>query len=340
MSDLPINEKQLQAQVNAIQRAMQQVMKDGTHYGTVPGCGDKPTLLKPGAEKLSLMFRLIASFDVQREDLPGGHREYTITCTLRSPSGELLGQGVGSCSTMESKYRYRQAERKCPECGVVAIIKGRPEYGGGWICFGKKGGCGAKYKDGDAVIEKQALGRVENPDIADCYNTVLKIAKKRAHVDATLTTTAASDIFTQDIEDLPPEVINAGVAPQQSKSQQKPVAKRKAKVPTLEEQSTLEAIEAGESYQYRVPTDDELQALSDEQRKKLKEACRHYGMIKRGDTMHFAIKVGVLADFYLDGPDDDEAGGEPEASWEKEADEIINRATAMGGVDDELPEGF
>ena len=39
---------------------------------------------------------------------------------------------------------------------------------------------------------------VENPDIADVYNTVLKMAKKRAHVDATLTVTGAADLFTQD----------------------------------------------------------------------------------------------------------------------------------------------
>lgn len=43
--------------------------------------------------------------------------------------------------------------------------------------------------------------RVENIDIADTYNTVLKMAKKRAHVDAILTVTAASDIFTQDLEE-------------------------------------------------------------------------------------------------------------------------------------------
>ena len=46
-----------------------------------------------------------------------------------------------------------------------------------------------EYKDG-------SLRRPE-----DQYNTVLKMAKKRSHVDAILTATAASDIFTQDIED-------------------------------------------------------------------------------------------------------------------------------------------
>ncbi|WP_418719751.1 hypothetical protein [Bilophila wadsworthia] len=47
------------------------------------------------------------------------------------------------------------------------------------------------------------MGRVEHDNPADYYNTCLKMAKKRALVDAVLTCTAASDIFTQDIEDEP-----------------------------------------------------------------------------------------------------------------------------------------
>jgi hypothetical protein len=34
----------------------------------------------------------------------------------------------------------------CPKCGKDAIIKGKEEYGGGYLCFKKKGGCGAKFK--------------------------------------------------------------------------------------------------------------------------------------------------------------------------------------------------
>ena len=41
---------------------------------------------------------------------------------------------------------------------------------------------------------------------ADIANTVLKMAKKRAQIDLTLTATAASDCFTQDVEDLPEEL--------------------------------------------------------------------------------------------------------------------------------------
>jgi hypothetical protein len=190
--------------VNMVHRAMREIMQNEHHYGTIPGCGPKPTLLKPGAEILFNLFQYAPMCSVSITNLPGGHREYTVTCTVTHiPTGSVVGQGMGSCSTMESKYRYRNAKRVCPECGQESIIKGKAEFGGGWLCFAKNGGCGAKFKAGDERIEGQVCGKVDNEDIADCYNTCLKMAEKRAKVDAALSCTSASDIFTQDIEDNP-----------------------------------------------------------------------------------------------------------------------------------------
>lgn len=48
----------------------------------------------------------------------------------------------------------------CPHCGAVgAIIQGKPEYGGGWLCYKKKGGCGAKYE----VDPRSPTSNVDNP---------------------------------------------------------------------------------------------------------------------------------------------------------------------------------
>lgn len=186
-----------------VQEVMRDVMKKDEHYGVIPGCGTKPALLKPGAETLCALFRLAAIPTVKATDLGNGHREYFVETELRHiPTGDVWGVGVGSCSTMESKYRWRGGARICPECGKDAIIKGKAEYGGGWLCFAKKGGCGAKWADGSREIESQSIERMENPDIADVYNTVLKMAKKRSQVDGCLSATGASDIFTQDIEEL------------------------------------------------------------------------------------------------------------------------------------------
>ena len=69
--------------------------------------------------------------------------------------------------------------------------------------IGGKGHSTKKNPDtGKWEIVKQGE-KVDNPDIADTYNTVLKMACKRALVHATINATAASDIFTQDLEDLP-----------------------------------------------------------------------------------------------------------------------------------------
>jgi ssDNA-binding Zn-finger/Zn-ribbon topoisomerase 1 len=176
----------------------------GIDFVEIPGV-PKPFMAQPGAEKLGRRVRLRPDYGtpeiVSYPEHPG-HREVRVKCKLYSIiTGEQWGEGIGVCSTLESKYRYRQANRKCPECGKEAIIKGKKEYGGGWLCWKKNGGCGAKYQEDDPVILEQQTGRVENPDIADVYHTIEMMAQKRAFIKAIRTVTATSDKFTQD-EDL------------------------------------------------------------------------------------------------------------------------------------------
>lgn len=198
----PLTLTDVKGQVNLIQEIMRGVMKVNEHYGVIPGTGTKPTLLKPGAEKLCLTFRLAPTYAIEQLK-DGDHLTVLSTCTLTHiPSGQVYGAGMGSCSTREGKYAYRSASRKCPECGKEAIIKGKEEYGGGWVCFKKKDGCGAKFDDNDEAITSQAAGKIPNDNLPDTYNTVLKMSNKRALVAAVLNVTAASDIFTQDIEDM------------------------------------------------------------------------------------------------------------------------------------------
>ena len=200
---------EVKRQVEKVHVLMRDLMQEGTHYGkSFPG-DEKKNLLKPGADKLMFMFRLRPDFTQEIKELPNGHREVITHCQVfHIESGNKIAEGVGSASTMESKYRWRNAGRKCPKCGKETIIAGKKEYGGGWICYAKKGGCGVKFDENDPSITGQQIGKIENPDIADCYNTVLKISKKRAYVDATITATAASDIFTQDLDDLEPNGID------------------------------------------------------------------------------------------------------------------------------------
>lgn len=191
---------EVKAQVAAMHGLFKDVMQVDVHYGTIPGT-PKPTLFKAGAEKIGLLLQLAPSFkrDTQQDD---DHLTVWSECTLiHRPSGQTVASAGAICSTRETKYAFRKATRHCPECGVEAIIKGKAEYGGGWLCFAKKGGCGHKWPDGAKEIESLKEGQEENPNVADMWNTVLKMADKRAHVAATLFGTAASDIFTQDVED-------------------------------------------------------------------------------------------------------------------------------------------
>lgn len=192
---------QLMGQIEKVQDAMKRAMRNDEHYGVIPGT-NKPTLLKPGAEKLCLLFRLAPTYIKAETWHDNGHYTASITCRLiHITTGDLVAEGEGLCSTMEAKYAWRNDQRKCPSCGKPAIIKGKAEYGGGWLCFKRKDGCGAKFGDNDPQIVNQSVGKIPNPDLADTYNTVLKMACKRALVAAVLNGTAASDIFTQDIEE-------------------------------------------------------------------------------------------------------------------------------------------
>lgn len=199
----PVKASDLVERLDKIREAMNDAMQEGVDYGRIPGT-DKPTLLKPGAEKLAVLFRLDVQTTHDEKWGPGDHLTVpAYTMIYDAPSGTRLGRGEGMCSTRERKYAYRNQGRACPTCGAEAIIKGKDEYGGGWVCFKKKGGCGAKFPDGSQAIEGQSVGQVDNPDLPDQWNTVIKMGRKRAIVDAVLLVTGASAIFTQDAEDLP-----------------------------------------------------------------------------------------------------------------------------------------
>lgn len=195
----------LVARLDAIKGAMSQAMVRDIDYGVIPGTGDRPTLLKPGAEKLAALFQLDVQYRLEEAYGPGDHLRANARATVFfAPTGARLGAGEGLCTTRERKYAYRKAERICPDCGAAAVIKGKEEYGGGWLCFAKKGGCKTKWKDDSdqaRAFASQDVGDIENPDLPDTWNTVIKMAKKRALVDAVLVVTGASAVFTQDVED-------------------------------------------------------------------------------------------------------------------------------------------
>ena len=131
------------------QAVVQQTLKQNHDFGVVPGTGSKPTLLKPGAEKILMLMGLSSEYEIVEkvQDYDKGFFAYTVRCVL-TKNGQVITEGLGHCNSREKKY----------------------------------------------MSEKQ--------DVYMLGNTCLKMAKKRAQVDATLTVAALSEIFTQDIEDM------------------------------------------------------------------------------------------------------------------------------------------
>lgn len=175
---------EIRERVNLVQQVMQAIMKKDTHYGTIPGT-PKPTLYKPGAEVLCVTFRIAPSYSV--EDLSDElTARYRITCHgTHQVTGISLGDGLGECSSAEEKYKWREAV--CAEEFDLTPETMRR----------------LKFKKYQNNVTKKTQVRTE---AADLSNTVLKMACKRAMIAMTLNVTAASDIFTQDIEDLPEEL--------------------------------------------------------------------------------------------------------------------------------------
>ncbi len=192
-----------------IRRVKLELMVQDVHYGTVPNT-DKATLFKPGAEVLCSIYGLRASFH-HETDFGDGITTPPVRIRTRcdlhvgDAGGPVVASAYGAANSWERKYRYRRGERTCPSCGTVgSVIKGKADYGGGWLCWTKKGGCGVKFDAKDPAIVQQAVGDVENPDQHDLDNTLLKMSEKRAYIGAALRGTASSDLFSQTGEDLPP----------------------------------------------------------------------------------------------------------------------------------------
>jgi hypothetical protein len=121
-------------------------------------------------------------------------------------TGNLLGVGVGEASTNEEKYKWRSAVCQ-EEFDATPEDRRRTKY-----ARARSGGNGPAFYTANQI-------RTQPADLA---NTVLKMASKRAMMAVTLTVTAASDVFTQDIEDLPEEIRHDMAAGETSTEPAKP----------------------------------------------------------------------------------------------------------------------
>lgn len=194
----------LKKSVERAKLMQQALLEEGVDYGTVPGI-NRPFLHKPGAEKFEKAYGYALSYAVERKVGDGDKTpelEYIVHAKvhLGDTDGPVVGEGLGSCNTHETKYRYRQAKHTCPDCQKETVIKGRADgkLKGKWWCATGQGGCGHTFAPDDKRLTEQVVGQVENENPYDLANTILKMARKRAGVDAILTATGTSGLFSQD----------------------------------------------------------------------------------------------------------------------------------------------
>lgn len=146
--DFAIPLEEANARIREFQRYVREHMTEGEDFGVIPG-SSKPTLFKPGAEKLNALFGYAPHVEISNrvEDWDKGFIAYEVKVSLiNKRTQQIEAEGVGSCNSRERRYARQ--------------------------------------------------------DAAGIANTILKMAKKRALVDATLSATRASGLFTQDLEDM------------------------------------------------------------------------------------------------------------------------------------------
>lgn len=201
---IPVDEAE--RRIRELQSFVKGQMAEGTDYGKIPGT-DKPTLLKPGAEKLAMIYGFAIEVEVTNriEDWERGFFAYECVCRLANKrTGVIEAMGVGSCNSKEARYRWRFAfESELPE----GIDRARLHK-----VTRKSKRTGQPYTQ----------YRLENDDPYTLVNTVLKMAKKRAVVDAVLSATRSSGLFTQDIEDFPDFVEGEAVDEPERPAERKP----------------------------------------------------------------------------------------------------------------------
>lgn len=159
------NIEKVRGQIEAIENfqvIVNQTLKKDQDFGVIPGT-NKPTLLKPGAEKIIMLMGLESQYEIVEKvvDYEKGFFAYTVKSSLIK-NGQLITEGFGSANTKENRYQLKE-----------------------W---------------NDELKKKVWNGKFQDP--YTLANTVLKMAKKRAQVDATLTVGSLSNVFTQDMEDL------------------------------------------------------------------------------------------------------------------------------------------
>lgn len=188
--EMAVSPVEAKRRLQSLQAFVQSVMVKDADFGVIPGTGEKPTLLQPGAQKLAELYGLSHRFEVveQVKDWERGFFYFEYRCVLSSRrDGSHIGDGIGSCNSRESRYAARWVFGNQVPAGVdISTLKSRK---------------GRSKKTGNEYVQYL----MPNDDPYSIVNTLQKMAAKRAYIHAVIGATRSSGLFTQDVEDLPPE---------------------------------------------------------------------------------------------------------------------------------------
>jgi hypothetical protein len=162
------------------------VLRDGTDYGAIPGTGERKVLFKSGAEKLLQWFGLaftMECLDIERDD-EGSKQGATYRCGIVR---RLSDGGIVPIAACEGYAGYEEAKFFKPVTDEARVKAEKDERR--WAAKDRRPANPNKW---------QKLEPYRVP-----WNTILKMAQKRALVGATIYATAAGGLFTAE-EDASP----------------------------------------------------------------------------------------------------------------------------------------
>ena len=170
--------------IEMLEKMVRLILREGQDYGIIPGSQRKrPSLWDGGAASIRAGFKSYTIPHVLERVDDGEHIRYIMRAdVVRTRTGQVWASGVGSASSREIQYAYRWVENP-EEYGHVRADLPKRERG------------------------KMITYRIPNPEIEDLENTLLKMAAKRAEVDATLQLPGVARVFTQDLREIPEAIV-------------------------------------------------------------------------------------------------------------------------------------
>jgi hypothetical protein len=180
--------EEAKALATSLEDNMRAVLKEDVDFGVIPGTGTKPSLLKPGAEKLLQWFGFGHVNERAEIERDGDGNRIGVTYRCRVTKGMPDGRTV-TVATCEGYAGYDEDRFYVSEADARAKAEKNERK---WAAQDGRAPKPAKWEH---ATEYRAP-----------WNSVIKMAQKRALVGAALAATSASTLFTQDVEDMAPAV--------------------------------------------------------------------------------------------------------------------------------------